>query len=175
MHMFTCSFVTRIYYYDAQGFNANYRTRKFRFPCTHDTFSQGRDIRLIQKMTVYYNVTLLFCTGLPSPVVSLSFLCMPESRFVFTWHGQSLAPPSPATTSTQTHNTLWSSSNVLVEYYGVIASWFLFCKSLFIWMNCSYMRHRYCNKEIKEINASIRVVTACFVVCMRSNSEHVES
>jgi hypothetical protein len=32
----------------------------------HDTFSQGRDIRLIQKMTVYYNVTLLFCTAHPS-------------------------------------------------------------------------------------------------------------
>jgi hypothetical protein len=41
----------------------------------YDIFSQGRNIRLVHKMTVYYHVTLRFCTS-PRSIPSLTLISL---------------------------------------------------------------------------------------------------
>ena len=81
----------------------------------YDTFYQGRDIRLIQKMTVYYHVTLFFfLCSIPPPFLSLySFsaisLFSRESFHVYMAWTIISSPP-------QIHTTRCSSCDVSPEY-----------------------------------------------------------
>jgi hypothetical protein len=96
------------------------------------------------------NVT--FCTTLIPYSLSLSILSMLESRFMFTWHWRSLA----TALSCKHTPPAWSSSDVSVRYYRVIASCFLFCQCPFGGKEggCSDMSFIVVRKQWNELESS---------------------
>jgi len=83
----------------------------------YDTFYQGRDIRLIQKMTVYCHVTLFFLCSISPPFLSpYSFsaisLYSREPFHVYMARAIISYPPPPP----QIHTTRWNSCDVSPEY-----------------------------------------------------------